>query len=327
MVTAIAAVSRGTCRRGAAGFIFDRPVRPDGGHARPARGGRLDLNVVPAIRRLRAARRHHGRRTRYEQAEEFIAAMRALSRPEPVDFQRAPHAQARDRRARSVGAGPRVFRGRRVAPRAPVRRRGADVYLPWVEPLDDIAALIGMLPRRVRGEGARARGSGSARTSSSGRPRTRRGTRPGADVAGRRGGLAAAGRVRGDADGRAAAQLRAELRERAPACGTGSPGPREPRDGDRRRSRAGGGRAPRLLEARDRRGCAASLSPASLTRRSAGAWRRTLNCPLRRAIDRARQFPASCALGSAYPGDPASASTSPQQLQALGVTHCRCRGT
>ena len=112
-------------------------------------GGRLDLNVVPGgiqgdFERLGVTMAHD---TRYEQAEEFIAALRALwARPEPVDFQgRTLTLKRAIVSPGPVGAGPRFYVGG-ASPRAlQFAAEGADVYLAWIQPLDDIAALIGRL--------------------------------------------------------------------------------------------------------------------------------------------------------------------------------------
>jgi alkanesulfonate monooxygenase len=115
-------------------------------------GGRIDLNVVPGgiqgdLERL-GERMDHDQR--YERAEEFIAALRALwAGPEPVTFRgqtvrlngavvspgplNAPGA---------VGAGPQFYVGG-ASPRAlQFAAVGADVYLAWIQPIEDIAALL-----------------------------------------------------------------------------------------------------------------------------------------------------------------------------------------
>ena len=93
-------------------------------------GGRLDLNVVPGgiqgdFERLGVTMDHD---KRYEQAEEFIAALRALwVKPEPVVFE---------------GSTIRL-KGAVVSPRAlQFAAREADAYLAWIQPVDDIRALL-----------------------------------------------------------------------------------------------------------------------------------------------------------------------------------------
>ena len=113
-------------------------------------GGRLDINVVPGgiqgdFERLGVTIDHD---KRYEQAEEFIAALRALwAKPEPVVF------EGNTIRLRGavvspgpVGQGPQFYVGG-ASPRAlEFAARGADVYLAWIQPLEDMAALL----KRVR---------------------------------------------------------------------------------------------------------------------------------------------------------------------------------
>jgi len=112
-------------------------------------GGRLDLNVVPGgiqgdFERLGVTMDHD---TRYEQAEEFIAALRALwQKPEPVMFEgRTLRLKGAVVSPGPVGAGPRFYVGG-ASPRAlQFAAAGADVYLAWIQPVDDIAALLGRL--------------------------------------------------------------------------------------------------------------------------------------------------------------------------------------
>jgi alkanesulfonate monooxygenase len=108
-------------------------------------GGRIDLNIVPGgiqgdFERLGVTVDHD---TRYEQAEEFIEALRTLwARPEPVDF--AGDTVRLNRAIVSPSpAGPPQFYVGGASPRAlEFAARGADVYLAWIQPLDDIAALL-----------------------------------------------------------------------------------------------------------------------------------------------------------------------------------------
>jgi alkanesulfonate monooxygenase len=91
---------------------------------------------------------------RYERAEEFIAALRALwAKPEPVTFagktvrlNGAVVSPGPLNAAGAVGAGPQFYVGG-ASPRAlEFAAGGADVYLAWIQPVEDIEALL----RRVR---------------------------------------------------------------------------------------------------------------------------------------------------------------------------------
>src|SRR2546426_8593461 len=102
-------------------------------------GGLVDINVGPGgiqgeFERLGVTMDHD---KRYEQADEFIAALRALwAKPEPVVFEGST---IRLRGAivspGPVGEGPRFYVGG-ASPRAlGFAARGADVYLAWIQPL------------------------------------------------------------------------------------------------------------------------------------------------------------------------------------------------
>jgi len=81
---------------------------------------------------------------RYEQAEEFIAALRALwAKPEPVVFEGSTiRLKGAVVSPGPVGAGPRFYVGG-ASPRAlEFAAKEADAYLAWIQPLDDIAALL-----------------------------------------------------------------------------------------------------------------------------------------------------------------------------------------
>jgi len=109
-------------------------------------GGRIDLNVVPGgiqgdFERL-GEQIDHDRR--YDRAEEFIAALRALwAKPEPVVFEGST--------VRLLGAmvspgpvaeGPRFYVGG-ASPRAlQFAAQGADVYLAWIQPLQETEELL-----------------------------------------------------------------------------------------------------------------------------------------------------------------------------------------
>jgi alkanesulfonate monooxygenase len=115
-------------------------------------GGRLDLNVVPGgiqgdLERLGEVMDHD---QRYERAEEFMAAMRALwAAPEPVSFQGqtvrlngAIVSPGPVNAAGAVGIGPQFYVGGASPLALEFAARSADVYLAWIQPLDDIAALV-----------------------------------------------------------------------------------------------------------------------------------------------------------------------------------------
>ncbi len=109
-------------------------------------GGRLDLNVVPGgiqgdFERLGVTMDHD---KRYEQAEEFIAALRALwVKPEPVVFEGSTiRLKGAVVSPGPVGDGPRFYVGG-ASPRAlQFAAREADAYLAWIQPVDDIRALL-----------------------------------------------------------------------------------------------------------------------------------------------------------------------------------------
>ena len=233
MVTALAAVTRRIRFLVAVrpGFISTGLFAQMAATLDQISGGRLDLNVVPGgiqgdFERLGVTMDHD---TRYEQAEEFIAALRALwARPEPVVFEgKTLRLKGAIVSPGPVASAPRFYVGG-ASPRAlRFAAESAEVYLAWIQPLDDIAALI----ERLRG-GVVAGKAQRARARSPHAPRRARdgarglGGRRGADVeGGRRRGGAAAGRVRGHADGRPAgpAPLLARRAGRR-VSGTGSRG-------------------------------------------------------------------------------------------------------
>ena len=109
-------------------------------------GGRLDLNVVPGgiqgdFERLGVAIDHD---KRYEQAEEFIAALRTLwAKPEPVAFEGSTvRLKGAVVSPGPVGSGPRFYVGG-ASPRAlQFAAREAEVYLAWIQPQEDIGKLL-----------------------------------------------------------------------------------------------------------------------------------------------------------------------------------------
>ena len=118
--------------------------------------GRVDINIVPGgirhdFERLGVDSDHAGR---YEQAEELMRACRALWTGDVTDF---PGRYVTLRGARCVPGPfgtPRFYQGG-ASPRAEaLAAREADVYLLWIEPLEQIAARV----ERVRAAyGARGR--------------------------------------------------------------------------------------------------------------------------------------------------------------------------
>lgn len=114
--------------------------------------GRIDLNVVPGgiqgdFERMGEQSDHD---QRYERAEEFIAALRALwRRPEPVVFNGrvirlngAVVSPGPVHAAGPVGVGPQFYVGG-ASPRAlEFAARQADLYLAWILPQDEIAQLL-----------------------------------------------------------------------------------------------------------------------------------------------------------------------------------------
>ena len=106
-------------------------------------GGRIDLNIVPGgiqhdFERVGEESSHE---TRYERAEEFIAACRQLwTQPGPVDFN-GDYYRLRGAYCapQPAGAAPRFYLGG-ASPRAlSLSGRQADVHLSWIEPLDATA--------------------------------------------------------------------------------------------------------------------------------------------------------------------------------------------
>src|SRR5207249_3360577 len=108
--------------------------------------GRIDLNVVPGgiqgdFERL-GEQIDHDRR--YDRAEEFIAALRALlAKPEPVVFEGSTvRLQGAMVSPGPVAEGPRFYVGG-ASPRAlQFAARGADVYLAWIQPLQETEELL-----------------------------------------------------------------------------------------------------------------------------------------------------------------------------------------
>ena len=111
-------------------------------------GGRVDINMVPGgirndFERLGVDSDHAGR---YEQAEELMRACRALWTGGVTDFD-GRYVTLRGARCMPTPHGtPRFYQGG-ASPRAEaLAAREADVYLLWIEPLEQIAPRI----KRVR---------------------------------------------------------------------------------------------------------------------------------------------------------------------------------
>ena len=109
--------------------------------------GRVDINIVPGgirhdFERLGVDSDHTGR---YEQAEELMRACRMLWTGELTDFA-GQHLTLRGARCVPTPFGtPRFYQGG-ASPRAEaLAAREADVYLLWIEPLEQIAARIARL--------------------------------------------------------------------------------------------------------------------------------------------------------------------------------------
>ncbi len=154
MVTALAAVTSRIRFLVAVrpGFISPGLFAQMAGTLDQISGGRLDVNVVPGgiqgdFERFGV---HIDHDVRYEQAEEFIAALRALwAKPEPVVFEGSTvRLNGALVSPGPVGDGPRFYVGGASPNALGFAARGADVYLAWIQPADDIAALLS----RVRGE-------------------------------------------------------------------------------------------------------------------------------------------------------------------------------
>ena len=105
--------------------------------------GRIDINIVPGgiqndFERVGEESTHE---SRYERAEEFIAACRKLwTQPGPVDFD-GDYYRLRDAYCAPYPGeqGPRFYLGG-ASPRAlGLSGRQADVHLSWIEPLEDTA--------------------------------------------------------------------------------------------------------------------------------------------------------------------------------------------
>jgi alkanesulfonate monooxygenase len=108
--------------------------------------GRVDLNIVPGgiqgdFERLGETSDHEHR---YARAAEFIAALRALwARPEPVVFE-GQHLRLNGALVSPgpVGSGPKFYVGGASPSALAFAAQQAEVYLAWIQPLDETAALF-----------------------------------------------------------------------------------------------------------------------------------------------------------------------------------------
>ena len=120
-------------------------------------GGRIDINVVPGgiqndFERVGETSDHA---TRYERAEEFIAACRLLwTRPGPVEFA-GEHYKLRDAYCTPLPGenSPRFYLGGVSSRAMGLSGRQADVHLSWIEPLDETRARMHSLREACRKAG------------------------------------------------------------------------------------------------------------------------------------------------------------------------------
>jgi alkanesulfonate monooxygenase len=127
-------------------------------------GGRLDINVVPGgiqgdMERLGVTSDHEHR---YERAEEFIAACRALwAKPgEPVDFEgETVHLRSAIASPGTTSPGPLWYLGGASNAALRLAARQGDRLLMWIQPVEETAALIDRARAAADAEG-RALGFG-----------------------------------------------------------------------------------------------------------------------------------------------------------------------
>ncbi len=109
-------------------------------------GGRIDLNVVPGgiqgdFERFGETSDHDNR---YERAQEFIAALRALwQKPAPVDFNgKFINLRGALVSPGVVNGGPKFYLGGASDRALDLAGKQSDIYLAWILPQDQIAAHI-----------------------------------------------------------------------------------------------------------------------------------------------------------------------------------------
>ena len=122
--------------------------------------GRIDLNVVPGgiqgdFERFGETSDHDNR---YERAEEFIAALRALWRkPDPVDFDgRFINLRGALVSPGVVNGGPRFYLGGASDRALDLAGKQSDIYLAWILPQEQIAAHIQRANARFEAAGREA---------------------------------------------------------------------------------------------------------------------------------------------------------------------------
>jgi alkanesulfonate monooxygenase len=108
-------------------------------------GGRIDLNIVPGgiqgdFERFGVTIDHD---TRYGQAEEFVAALRALwATPAPVTFDGDTIRLNNAIVSPSPSGAPQFYVGGASPRGLEFAAKSADVYLAWIQPREDLAALL-----------------------------------------------------------------------------------------------------------------------------------------------------------------------------------------
>jgi len=119
--------------------------------------GRIDINIVPGgiQNDFERVGEFTDQSTRYERAEEFIAACRKLwTQPGPVEFQ-GEHYKLKDAFCSPIPEGqpPQFYLGG-ASPRAnALSGRQADVHLNWIEPLADSAARFAAVREEFKNAG------------------------------------------------------------------------------------------------------------------------------------------------------------------------------
>ena len=122
--------------------------------------GRIDLNVVPGgiqgdFERFGETSDHANR---YERAEEFIAALRALwQKPDPMDFDgRFINLRGALVSPGVVNGGPKFYLGGASDRALDLAGKQSDIYLAWILPQDQIAAHIERANQKFKDAGREA---------------------------------------------------------------------------------------------------------------------------------------------------------------------------
>ncbi len=123
-------------------------------------GGRIDLNVVPGgiqgdFERFGETSDHANR---YERAEEFIAALRALwQKPAPVDFDgQFINLKGAMVSPGVVNGGPKFYLGGASDRALDLAGKQSDIYLAWILPQEQIAAHIERANEKFEDAGRKA---------------------------------------------------------------------------------------------------------------------------------------------------------------------------